>query len=71
MLRNNELQKVQDRYSITKQELDDDVEAKEDLIVTLEESLEEAQFQIKTLYEQLNEDGVKFQYEVQTLRDQK
>ena len=45
--RNNELQKVQDRYSITKQEQDDDIEAKEDLIATLEESLEEAKYQVK------------------------
>ena len=45
--RNNELQKVQDRYSITKQEQADDIEAKEDLIATLEESLEEAKYQVK------------------------
>ena len=37
------------------------MEAKEDLIVTLEDSLEEAKFHIKNLCERLNEDGEKYQ----------
>lgn len=47
------------------------MEAKEDLIATLEESLEEAKFQVKTLCDQLNKDGEKYQSEVQTLTRQR
>ena len=52
---------------MAKRELDDQLEAKEDLVASLEESLEEAKYQIKALTERLNEDGEKYQTEVQTL----
>lgn len=59
-----DLEKENDRLMIQRTELDDHLDAKEDLIATLEESLEEAKFQVKALTERLNQDGEKHKTEV-------
>ena len=65
----NELEKQVDRLNIKMQDLNLQLEAKEDLIATLEESLEESKFQIKCLSTKLNIDGEKYQSEVKNLMD--
>lgn len=44
LLSNSDLQKSVDRIGIFKQELTDQLEAKEDLIASLEDSLEQAKY---------------------------
>ena len=50
-------------------ELQDQIEAKDDLIGELEDNLEQSKFQVQTILSKINEDGEKHQMEVKTLLD--
>ena len=65
----NELEKEKVRAGIGKEDMQDQLDAREDLIAQLEERVEEQNLQIKMLMEQLNETGEKHQTELQSLKD--